>query len=207
MNNFLNKLKNRVDFKFYNVSILPLIMLILTYPAIKWLPIQYAYENSLLEYFQLIILLITFVFCLKAKNDKVFFNSMALVVMIIFLREINCGRTVFFPIEGMENAFYSWKEIKYGYLAHPIYGIFMGLSFLYFILSKAYKILFKYIKRAYISFYNWCFLFIGIVFGTVGEKMGNFILEEMMESIFYLSLFAIIYLQAYNMEYIENTEI
>ena len=123
---FIEELKERLDFKFHPVSILPLLFVLLTYPAMKYLPVNYCYENSLLENFQLFVLLSTFVVCIKSKTDKKFFYSLALVCVILFLREINCGRTVFFPIEGVENAFYSWKDIKYGYLAHPLYGAFMA---------------------------------------------------------------------------------
>lgn len=204
MNKIIDNLKSRVDLKFHWVCFLPLIILLLTYPAMKYLPIKYTYENSLIENFQLIVLFITFIFCKKSKCDKNFFNFLALVIIILFLREINCGRTIFFPVEGLENTFYSWKDIKYGYLVHPLYGAFIFGSFLYFILSKGYRVLFQYIKSAKISLYNWVFLLVGIIFGTIGEKMGSFALEEMMETVFYLSLFALIYLQGQNNEYIKK---
>ena len=47
------------------------------------------------------------------------------------IREVNCGRTLFFHIPGTENAFYSWKEIKYGYLVHPIYGTYIESGYKY----------------------------------------------------------------------------
>ena len=203
---FFTELKDRLDFKFHPICFLPLMFAVLTYPAMKWLPVQYCYENSLIENFQLIVLFMTFVICLKAKTDKKFFYSLALVVVILFLREINCGRTVFFPVEGVENAFYSWKDIKYGYLAHPFYGAFMTLSGLYFILSKSYNVLIKYFLHAKLSVYNWVFLFLGIIFGLLGEEISNPQLEEMTETLFYVSLFALIYLQAFNKKYIETTE-
>lgn len=203
---FLEELKERLDFKFHPVSILPLLFVLLTYPAMKYLPVNYCYENSLLENFQLFVLLSTFVVCIKSKTDKKFFYSLALVCVILFLREINCGRTIFFPIEGVENAFYSWKDIPYGYLAHPIYGLFMAGSFLYFILTKSYKVLFNYMLNAKLSFWNWLFLFLGIILGTIGEEISNMQLEEMTETLFYLSFMALIYLQAHNKNYIMQTE-
>lgn len=202
MRNFIS----RLDFSFQPIVIFPLLTLILTPLAIKWLPIQYCYENCLIENLQLVILAITMTFCLKAKTDNKFFISIFLVCVILFLREINCFRTVFFPIEGMENAFYTWKEIPFGYLAHPLYGLFMAGCFLYFIRSKSYKVLFNYIKSAKISFWNWIFLFLGIILGTLGEKIGNIQLEEMTETLFYLSFMALIYLQGFNEKYIKATE-
>lgn len=204
--NCIKKFIQRLDFKFYPITIFPLAILLLTYPAMLYLPIEYTYENHLIENFQLVVILVTFAMCLKAKTDKKFFISLALVMIILFLREINCGRTIFFPIEGVENAFYSWKEIPYGYLAHPLYGAFMAASGLYFIVTKSYKVLWNYFLNAKLSVYNWIFLFSGIIFGTLGEKIGNFALEEMTETLFYLSLMALIFMQGYNKKYIELTE-
>ena len=206
MENFLANIKNRLDFGFYPVILLPLIFIILTYPAMLWLPIKYTYENSLIENFQLIVLAVTFVMCCRAKTDKKFFYSIALLVIILMLREVNCGRTIFFAVEGVENTFYSWKEIKYGYLAHPLYGAFITVSALYFILTKSYKVLFKYIKKAKLSIYSWTFLCIGVIFAEIGEKIGNFALEEMTETVMYLSFMALIYLHGFNKKYIETVE-
>ena len=205
----MEKLKNflkRFDFSFHPVTVFPFLCLLLTYPAMKYLPVKYCYENHLLENFQLVVILIAFICCLKAKTDKVFFKSLALVCVILFLREINCGRTVFFPVAGVENAFLPWKEIPYGYLANPVYGIFMAGSGLYFLITKSYKVLFNYALNAEIAVYNWIFLFLGMILGTLGEKTGNMQLEEMTETMFYLSLTALIYLQGFNIKYIEKTE-
>ena len=132
---FFMELRERVDFKFYPVILAPVIIFLLTPIFIKWLPLHFANENSLIENFQLVVILFAFIFCLKAKTDKPFFYSMALVMIILFLREINCGRTVFFLVPGGgPNAFYSWKEIPYGYLAHPLYGLFRPLFYIFKIL-------------------------------------------------------------------------
>jgi len=204
---FFTGLKSRLDFNFRPITILPLLIILLTLPACLWLPVEYSYENCLIENFQLIIILAAFIICIKAKNDKTFFNTLALVMVILFLREINCGRTVFFHIPGGgPNDFYSWKQIPYGYLAHPIYGAFMAFSGLYFILTESYKPLWNYFLKAKISIYNWVFVIIGIVFGLLGEEWGMPMLEEMTETLFYTSLLAIIFLQAQNKEYIETTK-
>ncbi|MCD8024885.1 MAG: hypothetical protein LUE64_05070 [Candidatus Gastranaerophilales bacterium] len=197
---------SRLDFKFHLITIFSVIFLLLIYPAMKYAPVSVFYENSYVENFQLIVLLVTFIFCVRAKTDKNFFNSLALVCIILFLREVNCGRTIFFPVNGVENAFWAWKDIPYGFLAEPIYGVFMGISALYFIFSKSYLVLWNYFLHAKLSVYNWIFLFIGIIFGTMGEKLGNFALEEMTETIFYLSFMALIYLQSRNEKYIETTK-
>ncbi len=204
---FFMELKERADFKFYPVILAPVIIFLLTPIFIKWLPLHFANENSLIENFQLVVILFAFIFCLKAKTDKPFFYSMALVMIILFLREINCGRTVFFLVPGGgPNAFYSWKEIPYGYLAHPLYGLFMVCSGLYFIFSKSYKTLWNYFLHAKLSVYTWAFMFLGIIFGVTGEEIGAFMLEEMAETLFYVSITALLFLQGFNKNYIETTE-
>lgn len=201
----VKKFLSRLDFRLYPVTLFPLIILLLTYPAMLWLPIEYTYENHLIENSQLVIILATFIMCLKAKSDKQFFNSLALVMIILFLREINCGRTIFFAIEGTDNAFYSWKEIPYGWMVNPLYALFMIGSGLYFLLTKSYMVLFKYMTKAKLSVWNWIFLFLGIILGTLGEEIGDFALEEMTETLFYLALMALIYLQGFNRKYLEET--
>ena len=127
-------------------------------------------------------------------------------MIILFLREINCGRTVFFPIEGVENAFYPWSQIKYGYLAHPLYGAFMAASGLYFLITKSFMVLWNYFLHAKLTIYNWIFIILGIIFGVWGEKAGSPMLEEMTELLFYTSLMAIIYMQGFSENYIQTTE-
>lgn len=60
--------------------------------------------------------------------------------------------------------------------------------------------------NAKLSFWNWLFLFLGIILGTIGEEISNMQLEEMTETLFYLSFMALIYLQAHNKNYIMQTE-
>ena len=74
------------------------------------------------------------------------------------------------------------------------------------ILTKSYKVLFNYMVNAKLSFWNWLFLFLGIILGTIGEEISNMQLEEMTETLFYLSFMALIYLQAHNKNYIMQTE-
>ncbi len=82
----------------------------------------------------------------------------------------------------------------------------MALSGLYFIVSKSYKTLWNYFLHAKLAILPWVFMFLGIIFGVVGEEIGAFILEEMAETLFYVSLMALLFLQGFNKEYIKTTE-
>lgn len=193
---------SHLNFKFYNVLWVPIIIALLTVPFMLYLPEEYGYENSLLETTQLVILALTFIFALKAKVNKTFFKCMAMIIGILFLREINCGRTIFFPVPGEVNTFYSWKEIKYGWLAHPLYGLYMAFTVLYFLKNKLFMTLWNYVKGVRFPFWSMFFIFLGMAIGLYAEKtMNNMILEEMAELLFYTALMCIVYLYGFNKDY------
>ena len=197
--NVLDFTKKHTDFKIYKVTWIPIIIAILIYPAIKYLPEKYGYENGILENTQLVFLVLSCIFGFCTKSHKKFFKFTALVSIILILREVNCGRTIFFPVPDAVNTFYSWKEIKYGWLAHPLYGLYMAGVGVYFIINKLYLDLFKYIKCVKLPVWNIVFLLIGMGIGMYSEKViDNMLLEEMTEMLFYASLMSIIWLYAFN---------
>ena len=191
-------INSHLNFGWYNILILPLIVFILTVPFSLYLPVKFGYENALLENLQLVVLGLTFIFAMKAKVNKTFFKCMAMIVVILLLREVNCGRTIFFPVPGEVNAFYSWKDIKYGWLAHPLYGLYMAFTAFYFLKNKLFVTLWNYVKNVRFPFWNMLFIFIGMGVGLYAEKaMNNVILEEMAELLFYSSLAGIVYLYGF----------
>uniref|UniRef100_UPI0040289F6E hypothetical protein n=1 Tax=Candidatus Scatousia sp. TaxID=3085663 RepID=UPI0040289F6E len=210
----LEKIKNftsaHLDFKVYPVTWIAIVNAVLIVPCIMFLPKEFGYENGLLENIQLIALLVGFILCLlypkynKEESEEKpalvkFFRFAALVIVILFLREINCGRTIFFPVPGEVNTFYGWKEIKYGWLAHPLYGLFMtGVGF-YFLLNKLFITLWHLIKNVKFPVWNVILMVIGMVWGTLAEEVfHNMVMEEITELLFYVALAGIIYLYAFN---------
>lgn len=200
-------IKNHIDFKFYPVTYIAVLTAILVLPCAKYLPVQFGYENGLLENLQLIVLFMSFLIALLAKTNKKFFIFAALIITILMLREINCGRTIFFPVPGYENAFYGWKDIKYGWLAEPIYGTYIACTGLYFIFNKLYLNLFKIIKTVKFPIWNILLMLTGMTVGMYSEKaLHNMVLEEMAELLFYVSLMGIVWLYSRNKSFdAENT--
>lgn len=191
-----------LNFKFYPVLWLPLIVFILTAPAAAFLPEPFSYETGPLENLQLVILLLAFAFALKAKVNKTFFKSMAMIIIILMLREVNCGRTIFFPIPGTVNEYYSWHDIKYGWLAHPLYGLYMAVTAIYFLKNKLFVTLWQYIKNVGFPLWHMLFIFVGMAVGLYAEhSLNNPILEEMAELLFYTSLMGIVYLYGFNKDF------
>ena len=199
LKDFVNTIKNHLDFRIYPVAVIPIIIAVLTIPCVKYLPVKYGYENGVLENIQLVFLILSCIFGFCAKTHKKFFKFAGLVSIILILREINCGRTIFFPVPGTVNTFYSWKEIKYGWLAHPLYGLYMAGVGIYFVINKLYLDLFKYIKSVKFPIWNIILLLLGMGIGLYSEKvLDNMLLEEMTEMLFYASLMSIVWLYGYN---------
>ena len=211
-----------LDFKIYGVTWIAILNTILIAPCILYLPEKYGYENGILENLQLIVLLCGFILCLSYKKIKSkqnqdneitsvdesmvkFFKFAALVIVILFLREINCGRTIFFPIPGEVNAFYGWKDLKYGWLAHPLYGLYMAYVGIYFLINKLFLTLWDIIKNIKFPVWNIVLMIVGIIGGILGEEVyHNMVMEQITELLFYVSLVSIIYLYACNNNFQKN---
>ena len=202
---FIDNIFLRLNWKLYHATLFSIITFISIFPLALFLPEQYAFENSLIENIQLIILFILFVIAISAPKNKKLFNWIVMISIILLLREINCGR-IFFPIEGSSTPlFKSWKNIlSYPYCYAPtiLYGLFMLYSIFYFFKSKAYLELLNIIKFAKIDCVNIIFMFIGMILGTLSEiNFHNEVLEETTETLFYVSFTVLVYLYGYNKDY------
>ena len=206
---FFERLTKHCDFKIYLTTILCILILLGLAPGMKYLPAPYGYENGLFENIQMVLLFISCGFALKTQNmeHKKFFTFVFLVLTILILREINCGRTIFFAIPGQENAFYSWKQIKYGWLAHPIYGAYMTLVGIYFLKNKIYLNLINIIKNYKLPIWNILLMLTGMALATYAEEVThNAIMEEITEMLFYTALCSIIYCYSISKNFLENNK-
>jgi len=199
MTNIKNFTDTHFDFKVYPVTIIATIVALSVVPCVKILPETWGYENGILENLQMITLGIGVFLAIFAKTNKKFFYFTALIIFLLIAREINYGRTIFFPIPGEVNAFYSWKEIKYGWLVNPLVGLYITGTTLYFIISKAYSQMWNIIKNIKFPVWSFLLLFIGIGLGEYAEKATeNFVFEEISELLFYVALVGIIWLYGFN---------
>jgi len=191
--NFISK---HIDFKVYGVTWIAFAVALAMIPALMYMPQKWGWENGIIENIQMVVLWTMIGFSLCAKKYKRFFKLVALIITIIVIREVNCGRTLFFHIPGTENAYYRWKDIKYGYLAHPLYGAYIATVALIAIKNKFFVDLWEMIKTIKFPFWNILLASIATFLGAIAEKAtnNNFIFEEGFELLFYVSLFGIIYL-------------
>lgn len=207
MERFSSFMQKHINFGINLPTILSLICAITIVPAVMFLPEKCGWENGLLENIQMFVLFVGVYFSLRPKADKKFFIFIALVLGILILREINCGRTLFFAIPGTENQFYRWSEIKYGWLAHPLYGLYMGIVGLYFIINKLFINLWHKIKNIKFPIWNFILLLIGMIGGIYAEECAhNFLLEETTELLFYVALVGFIYLYSRHKDFIKKED-
>ena len=200
--NIRNFIKSHCDFKVYTCTIVAVMAALAVAPCIWFMPEKYGYENGLLENLQMLTLLTAFIFAIKAKVNRKFFNFVAMVVVILAIREVNCGRTIFFPVPGEVNEFYRWKDIKYGWLAHPLYGLYMAYVAIYFLKNKLFITLWDLIKNIKLPVWNIVLMLAGMILGTYAEEVAhNMVFEEITELLFYVALTGIIWLYAFNKEF------
>lgn len=191
--------RTHFDFGVQSVTWFAIATAIAILPSIIFLPEEWGWENGILENLQMFVLFIGLYLALRVNSHKKFFNFIAMILVIIILREVNCGRTLFFPVPDMTNTFYSWKEIKYGYLAHPIYGIYIAWVGYYFLKNKLFITLYNIICKIKFPIWNIILMFIGMSLGTYAEHAtNNFVFEEISELLFYVALVGIIYLYTRN---------
>ena len=196
--------KSHVNFGFQNITWIGVLTALAIIPAVMFLPERCGIENGVIENIQLVVLVLGLFFALRPKVDKKFFTFVALVLGILLIREVNCGRTIFFPIPGQENAFYRWSEIKYGWLAHVIYGIYITFVGLYFLVNKLFITLWQKLWSIKFPIWNFVLLLIGMVAGLFAEEAHLLVFEESAELLFYVALVGFVYLYSQSKEFFEE---
>lgn len=187
-------LLHHLHFRFSS-TLLPALLPLALLPFYNSLPEAWGYENHLLEGLQMVVLLFSIGLCLTAPKDKGFYRCVALVFTILILREINCGRTLFFAVPGTVNQFYQWKNIPYGWLAHPLFALYIISCILCFLKQKRYLTLRHLLCRVKIPFWPLLLILIGILCTILGERlMEEARLEETAELLLYLSTASGLYL-------------
>ncbi len=82
---------SRLNWKIYKPTVISIITFLSILPCVLFLPEKYAWENSFIENFQIFVISVLFIISIKLKERKKLFNWIAMISVILFLREINCG--------------------------------------------------------------------------------------------------------------------
>lgn len=200
-------IKNHFDFKFYGVTWIALAVGLAIIPSLIWMPQTWGYENGVIENIQLAVLFFMVYICATSKINKPFFHFLILVLSILIIREVNCGRTLFFPIPGEYHKYYSWRALPWpwlGKIVHFIYGMWIAIVSLIFLKKKFYLDAWEMLKGIKLPFWNLCFAGFAMFMGAIAEKAtnNNFIFEEGFELLFYVSLMGILWLYSRNENFI-----
>ena len=206
MANLIEFIKKHFDFKFYGVSVISLLILISIVPMLMFMPQEFGFENGLLENIQMAVLFFVVYLCATAKYNKGFFHFAILVLSILIIREVNCGRTLFFPIPGEYHKYYSWKALPWpwlGKVVHTVYGLWIAIVSIIFLKKSYYKDLWNIIKNIRIPFWNIGFACLAMFMGAIAEKAtnNNFIFEEGFELLFYVSIAGLVWLYTRNKDF------
>ncbi len=189
----MKKILEMLDFRFHKEDIFAVLALIFSILFIKIFNLDNILENSLLENIQLVALVAGFVVCLVTKKYKVFYTFLAMLLFLMFARELSYGRAIFGRIPGMDGEFYTWSHYKYGYLAHIIVGIYIAIGILYALIKKIWIDVIEMIKN--VKFPIWTFLAsFGCVFVQMySEKyLHSTCIEETAEFVLYCLILSLI---------------
>lgn len=194
-------LHNRFDFRaclstWFVVAVIPLSVLVVMYAPDSW-----GYENGILENLQMILLMLCLLFCITAKADKSLYLFFATVVLFMMLREVNCGRVLFWsrPGEifhcGPVDDYLKWKEIPHGSIIRTsVYAAASLLCLLALFRKGNLSALINLVWRTRIPFWELILLISGITTGMIAEKLNLcFLAEEMGEMLMYTALTSAIY--------------
>ena len=161
------------------------------------LPVEFAYENGWVENIQLFVLMLGVYFCLTSGNHRMFFLGVAWVLIILMLREVNCGRTVFFARPGEVNSFFRWREIPYGWVARVLFGVCIASIPVFFLRNGLYKELSDVLSQVGMPVWNVLLMAVGIALGVYGEwVMNSMVVEELAELVSYVALVGCLHIYA-----------
>lgn len=152
------------------------------------------YENSLLENTQLIVLMIAFFFCFSVKKNKVLFRVIAIVLFLMFMREISYGRAIFamIPEEG-PNAMHPWRDYKYGWIANYVVGLYIALGSIYAIINKVWIDAIFVLKKVKIPFFEIFCCCLCVLLQIISEtSLHSTVIEETAELVLYSLILALI---------------
>ena len=203
----INFIKNHIDFRIYGVTWFAFLILALIYPSLLYMPQEWGFENGVIENLQMIVLFIIFILCLTSKVNKKFFNFCALALTLLIIREVNCGRTLFFPIPDTYHQYYSWRDLPWpwlGKVVHGVYGTYIAFVSFIFFKKKIYIDLWNIIKNIKFPFWNLALACFAMFMGAIAEKLtnNNFVFEEGFELLFYVSILGLIFLYSRNKNFI-----
>lgn len=187
---FFKGIPARMRWNINGLTIIEFIYILAIPFMMKFANPQFFTEGALVENLQLVVLAAAFVIAVKAPQNKTLFIALALLIILMLMRETNLGRSYFCEKYLSPDEICRWKKMKYGVIVEPLRDLY-GLYILYYIFSrKVYITVWQYVKQAPIYIFD-SIIFIGaVISATIAEwpVIDNEILEESSELLIYIVL-------------------
>ncbi|MBQ7208644.1 MAG: hypothetical protein IJS01_12675 [Lentisphaeria bacterium] len=186
---FSDLLRNRLDLRFYPELVLCILLAAAVWPAGKYLPVEWGYENGPIENLQLALAGAGIVACWLAKRHKPAFRFFSFILFLLMLRETNFGKTIFYPDPEHPGEFLRWDEVPYAAWVDPLVIAYLVFMAVWFFRNRLHLFLADFLRVGRIPAVNLLFLVLSMAAGLVIDKAcENNILEEAAELVFYLAL-------------------
>ena len=186
---------SHLDGEFRGTAIIVILAAIACITGAITLPESMGGKNALPEYCQLLLVIIGAIFAFRANNNKTFYKFVFWLMVLIFLREINYGRTLpCFADPDNPEKFKKWKDIPYGWLAHPLIGLYIASLIAFFIWKKLYLTTWKLLTTSRIPIWETAILVLAAVIAQVTERMFHSgCVEEFFELTFYTAFICLLW--------------
>ena len=207
LNNFFEKFSGRLCWNVNFFTFLEVFLIILTPFMVKYANPELFIEGNVVENLQLVILVVAFCVAFRAPKDKKMFRALALVVILLLMRETNLGRGYFCAKYLSPEDICRWKNLKYGFFVEPLRNLY-GLFILYYVWrQKVYKVVGQYMLKAPLFVWDLSIFVGAVVTATFAEwpQIDNVILEESFETLMYVAFLNCLY--RYERCKIKNSEI
>ena len=188
-------LGSHLDYEFRGTAIITILVAIACIACAITLPESMGGKNALPEYCQLLLVIVGAILAFRANNNKTFYKFVFWVMVLIFLREINYGRTLpCFADPDNPEKFKKWKDIPYGWLAHPLIGLYIASVLAFFIWKKLYLTTWKLLTTSRIPVWETTILVLAAVIAQVTERMFHSgCVEEFFELTFYTAFICLLW--------------
>lgn len=186
---FLKGIPARLQWNLSKLTVVELIYITAIPFMMNYASAELFTEGGLVENLQLLILGIALIIALHSPKDKTLFTALALVIVLMLMRETNLGRSYFCEKYLSPDEICRWKKMKYGFIVEPLRNLY-GAYILYYIWSKkVYQTLWRYISQAPVFVWDSFVLVGAIIAATIAEFpfIDNEILEESSEMLMYIA--------------------
>ena len=193
-----------------------MMIVIISYFIGSYLPLTWGWENSPLEWSQVVILLSGALLSAKWQQDAksagrqhhaLFFAWSIPLWLLMVGREMSWGR-VFYSV-GIDAVtgpyFISVSQLPYGPIVYPIITIVIVTWIVAFTKHKLYEVPYELFKQGLFPIGEFLLVIFAFIMAYIAEKKLNYeIMEEIVESVAYLSLILTTYRTKIALQHSEN---